>query len=216
MLVSGRRARATTSGGLSPRSNRPHPGPGKHQAGGVRNTDSAAPAIDVFRPQMDILAVALVTIAGKMGEGGNLPDLMADKRMTTGTFDLVVGDIFLVQDLGCKLGGHDLGFVMTLDALSFRDMAIPLNHAQMALFTGNPSGNIFLMVKTPAFDFDVAFRLNMTRSTASDRTGDAVFLSFGAALEVMTDEAVGLVDGKVCSLNNLGMAGRTAKFHPSS
>jgi hypothetical protein len=119
---------------------------------------------------MDFLAVALVTIAGKMGEGGNLSDLMAYKRMTTGTFDLVIGDMFLMQDLGGKLGGDDLGFVMTLDALSFRDMAIPLNHAQMALFTGHPSGNIFLMVETPAFDLDVAFRLNVARGTTSHCT----------------------------------------------
>jgi hypothetical protein len=48
---------------------------------------------------MHFFAVATIAIGGNVGEGGNLADLMPERRVATGAFDLVVGDMFSVHQL---------------------------------------------------------------------------------------------------------------------
>jgi hypothetical protein len=59
-------------------------------------------------------------------------------------------------------------FIMTFQTLSFRDMAISLNDAEMALLTGYPSSNILLVIEAPTFDLDIPFRLDMAGGASSD------------------------------------------------
>jgi hypothetical protein len=92
-------------------------------------------------------------------------------------------------------------------------MAIPLNYADMAPLTDDPPCNILPMIKIPTFDFNISFGLEMARSTSSNRTGNAFLLPSGASLVIVTDETVNLMNGEVRSLDELGVAGRTAKFH---
>jgi hypothetical protein len=62
------------------------------------------------------------------------------------------------------------GFFMALETLSLRDMPITLNDIEMALLTSYSSGNIFPMVETPAFNFDVPFRFDVARGATSNGT----------------------------------------------
>jgi hypothetical protein len=59
--------------------------------------------------------------------------------MTICTFDLMVCDMILMDELRGEFGAQYFWFIMALDALSFRDMAIALNDTEMALFTGHTS-----------------------------------------------------------------------------
>jgi hypothetical protein len=92
-------------------------------------------------------------------------------------------------------------------------MTIPLNNTDMAPLTDDPPCNILSMIKIPTFDSNISFGFEMARGTPSNRTGNALLLPSGASLVVVADETVDLMDGEVRSLNELGMAGRTAKFH---
>jgi hypothetical protein len=141
---------------------------------------------------------------------------MPDMRVAIRTLNLVVGDMFLMHELRSIFGREDLGFIVALDTFPFRDMAIALNHIDMAPLALHPSLNILPMVERPSFDFDVPFWLHMAGSTASHCAGDALFFSSRPCPVIMTDEAVDLMDGEMGSLNQLGMAGGTAKLHPPS
>jgi hypothetical protein len=136
--------------------------------------------------------------------------------MAIRTFDLVVGDMLLMHELSGIFGRKDLGFIMALDAFSLWDMAIPLNHIVMASLTFHSSCNILPVVKVPAFNFDIPFGLRMAGDTASHGTRKAFLFPLWTSPVVVTDEAVGFMDCEMCSLNELGMAGSTAKLHPPS
>jgi hypothetical protein len=69
------------------------------------------------------------------------------------------------------------------------------------------------MIETPAFDFNIPFRLDVTRGAASHRTGEAIILSSRSGAVVMTDETVGIMDCEVEPLNNLGVARCTSNPH---
>jgi len=83
---------------------------------------------------------------------------------------------------------------MTFHTFSLRDMAIPLNHTEMAFLTGYPSGDILLVIKVPALDPDVTFGLDMTGSTTPYGTRNALFFSPGSSFVIVTDEAVDFVN----------------------
>jgi hypothetical protein len=128
----------------------------------------------------------------------------------------MVGDMFLMHEFRSIYGREDLGFTVALDTFAFRDMAIALNHIDMAPLAFHPSLNILPMVERPSFDFDVPFWLHMAGNTTSHCAGDTLFFSLRACPVIMTDEAVDLMDGEMSSLNQLGMAGSAAKFHSPS
>jgi hypothetical protein len=95
---------------------------------------------------------------------------MPKGSVATRAFDLVVGDMFLMHELRGIFRTQDERFVMTFQTLSFRDMAISLNHTEMALLTSHPSCNILSVIEAPTFDLDIPFRLDMTGGTPSDST----------------------------------------------
>ena len=88
---------------------------------------------------MDPFAVTLVTTGRGLGHRWNRPDLMTEGSMAIRTFDLMVCDMILMDELRGKFGVQYFWFIMALDALSFGDMAIALNDTEMALFTGHTS-----------------------------------------------------------------------------
>jgi hypothetical protein len=93
-------------------------------------------------------------------------------------------------------------------------MAVPLYHIDMTPLTDNPSCDILPMIEIPALDFNISLRFDMARGTPSHSTGNALLLlPSRASLVVVTDETVDFMNGEVCSLNELGVASRTAKFH---
>ncbi len=95
-------------------------------------------------------------------------------------------------------------------------MGIPLDHTEMTLLAGDPSFDIFTMIEIPALDIDIAFGGNVAGGAPSNRTRDAVLLSLRAGLVIMADKTVDLMNGEMGSLNDLGMAGGAAEFHPPS
>jgi hypothetical protein len=103
-----------------------------------------------------------------MGEGRDLADLMPQRRVATGAFDLVVGDMFLVHQLRGIFRAQEDRFIMTFQALSFRDMAISLYNAEMTLLASDPSGNIFFVIEVPTLDLDISLRLHVAGGTSSD------------------------------------------------
>jgi hypothetical protein len=134
--------------------------------------------------------------------------------MAMRAFDLMIRDMIFVLELRGVLGAQDLGFVMTLDTLSFRYVAVPLDHIEMTLLTGHPSFDVFPMVETPTLDFDVSLRLEVARGATADRTGKTFFLSFRASLVIVTDETVGFVNREVLPLDHLGVTGGASQLHP--
>jgi hypothetical protein len=186
----------------------------KHETGGVRNPNTSYASIKLLGSHMDIPVMTLVAVGRGMGNRGNLADLMPQRCMARDTLDLVISDMHLVEGRGAIFRDKNLGFVMAFKALSLRHMGIPLNHAHMALLAGDPSCNVLAMIEIPAFDIDIPFGGNVAGGATPNRTGDAVFLSFGPGLVVVADKTVDLVNRQVGPLNNLGMAGGTAELHP--
>jgi hypothetical protein len=88
--------------------------------------------------------------------------------MTVRTLDLMIRDVFLMEHLGGILRAQKNGFVVALDAFSFRNVPISLDHADMAFLTRHASFNILPVIETPVFDFDVPLRLKMTRGATAD------------------------------------------------
>jgi hypothetical protein len=165
---------------------------------------------------MGILAVTFVAIRRGVGDRRNLTDLVAKRGMAGRTLDLMIRDVFPMKGLRRIFCHEYLRFVMAFKTLSLRHMGIPLNHTEMTLLASHSSINIFTMVEIPALDIDVAFWRNVAGGATSHCTGDAVLFPLWTGLIVVTDEAVGFMDREVGSLNDLGMAGGAAKFHPSS
>jgi hypothetical protein len=114
--------------------------------------------------------MTLITVGWNVGDGGYLSDLMPEGSVTTRTFNLMISDMFLVHELRGIFGCQQNGFIMTFETLSFRDMTISLNDAEMALLTGNPPCNILFVIETPTLNFDITFGLDMTGGTSSDGT----------------------------------------------
>jgi hypothetical protein len=164
---------------------------------------------------MDFLAVALITNSGRMNNGENRPDFMPDVRVTIRAFDLMVRNVILVHELSRIFGAQYLWLIVALDTFPLRNMTIPLNNVDMAPLTDDPPCNILPMIKIPTFDLNISFGFEMARGTPSYCAGNALLLPSGTGLVVVTDETVDLMDGEVRPLNELGVAGRAAKFHSS-
>jgi hypothetical protein len=165
---------------------------------------------------MDFLAMALITHGRGMDHRQDGTDFMPNVRMAIGAFDFMIRDMILMHELRGILRGQQLRFVMALDALPFRNVAIPLNDVDMAPLTDHPPGNILPVIEIPPFDFNISFGLDMTGGASPYRTRNTLFFAFLASLVVVTDETVNLVNREMGSLNQLGMTGCTAKFHSPS
>jgi hypothetical protein len=165
---------------------------------------------------MDLFAVAPVADRGRMDGSEDRADLVPNVSVTIGALDLMVGHMILVHELGRIFRRQDFRLIMALNTFSFRNMTIPLNDMDMASFAGDPSGNILPVIETPSLNLDIPFGFDMAGGTSSYGTGNTLFLSTRTGIIVMTDEAIDLMNGEVGSLDELGMAGGTAEFHPSS
>jgi hypothetical protein len=128
----------------------------------------------------------------------------------------MVGDMILMDELRGKFGVQYFWLIMTLDALSFGDMAIALNDTEMAPFTGHTSCNILLMIKTPTINFNISLGCKMAGSATPYGARKAFSLPPWTSLEIVTDETIDLVNGEMGSLDELGMTGSASKFHPPS
>ena len=162
---------------------------------------------------MNFLAMTLIANGGRMGKGENLPDFMSNGRMAVHTFDLVIGHVILMHELRSIFRAQDLRFIVALNALPFRDMAISLDDIEMAPFAGHASCDVLPVIETPPFDLDIALRFHMARSAATDGAGDAFFIPSRASLIIVTDEAIRLVNGQMFPLDDLGVAARASKVH---
>jgi hypothetical protein len=162
---------------------------------------------------MGILAMAAIAVGGGVRDRRDLANLMLERGMARDTFDLMVRYMVSVDELGGVFGDNDFRFVVAFQALSLRDMGIPLNHAEMTLLASNPSVDILPVIKVPTLDVDIAFGCDMAGGATPDRTGDAVFFSLWPGLVVMADETVDFVNREVSTLNDLGVAGGAAEFH---
>jgi len=118
---------------------------------------------------MHFFAVASIAEGGWMSQGWDLPNFVTQSGMTVGTFDLMIGDVFLMEHLRSIFCAQKNGLVVALDAFSLRDVSIPLNHADMTFLTSDPSFNILPVIETPVFDLDVSLRLKMTRGATANR-----------------------------------------------
>jgi hypothetical protein len=165
---------------------------------------------------MDLLAVAPITKGGVMGKSWNLSDLMSKGGMAIRAFDLAIGYMLLMQDLRGILGAYYYRFIMTLETLPFRDVGVTLNNIEMALLTSHPSRNVLAMIEAPTLDLNVSFGLDVTGGTSTYGARNAFLFPFGASFKIVTDKTVGLVNGEVHSLDNLGVAGGASQFHPPS
>jgi hypothetical protein len=163
-----------------------------------------------------ILAVAFIAIGRGMTNRRNLADLVPEGRMTRGTFDLMIRHVVSMKGLRGIFCNKDFRFVMAFKTFSLRHMGIPLNHTEMTLLARNPSLDILAVIEIPPFDVDIAFGCNMAGGTTSHGAGDAILLSLWTRLVVVTDEAIDFMNREVGSLNDLGMAGGAAEFHPPS
>ncbi len=160
---------------------------------------------------MDLLAVTLIAIGGEMGEGGKRSDLVPKRGVAVRAFDFVIGHVVFMDELGGVLCGQDHRFVVALHTFPFRDVGIPLDDTEMTFLAGYPSLNVLSMIEAPALDFDVPLGLRVAGSATAHRTGNAFLLPPGSGLVVVADETVGVVNGKMGALNNLGMAGRASE-----
>jgi hypothetical protein len=165
---------------------------------------------------MDLFVMAPVAHRGRMDGGEDRADLVPNISVTIGAFDLMVGHMILVHELGRIFRGQDFRLIMALNAFSFGDVTVPLNDMDMASFAGDPSCNILPVIETPALNFDISFGFNMAGGTASYGTGNTLLLSLWTRLVIVTDEAIDFVNRQVGSLDELGMAGGASEFHPSS
>jgi len=105
---------------------------------------------------------------------------------------------------------------MTLETFPFWNMTIALNHIHVAMLTFYPSLNVLSMIEIPSFNINVTFGLNVTGLATAHCTREAFLLSSGTHPIKMADEAVGLMDGQMESLDKLGMTACTTKSHPPS
>jgi hypothetical protein len=162
---------------------------------------------------MNLVAVALITIGWNMGDRWNGPNLMSKGSVATRTFDFMIGNMFLMCELGGIFCTQNERFIMAFNTLSFRNMAVALNNTKMAFLTGHSSLNILSMVKIPAFDFNISFGFNVARGTTSYSTRKTLPFPFETSFVVMADETVCLMNGKVHSLDELGVTGGASKLH---
>jgi hypothetical protein len=111
--------------------------------------------------------MASVAQGGVMSKRRNLSDLMPKGGMAGRAFDLVISDMLFMHQLGGILRTQYHGLIMAFNAFPFGDMGITLNHVEMALLAGYPSGNILTVIKTPTLDLNVSLRLNVTRGASA-------------------------------------------------
>jgi hypothetical protein len=155
---------------------------------------------------MHLLTVAFVAIGWIMGHRWNQPDLMPKRGMTVYTFNLMVGHMFLMHELGGVLRTQQDRLVMTLHTFSLWDMAIALNHTEMAFLTRHPSRDILSVIEAPALDSDITFWLDMTGSATPYGARNALFFSAGTGFVIVADEAVDVVNREMLSLDKLTVA----------
>jgi hypothetical protein len=124
--------------------------------------------------------------------------------------------MIFMHELRGILGSQYFWFIMTLETLSLRDMAVPSYHIDMTLFASHASCNIFPMIKAPTFDFNVPFRFDVARGTSSHSTRYTFLFPSWAGSIKMTDETIGLVNSEVSSLYKLSMARGATKPYSSS
>jgi len=165
---------------------------------------------------MDFLAMTLITHGRGMDHRQDGTDFMPNVRMAIGAFDFMIRDMILMHELRSIFSAQYFWFIMALDTLPFRNMTIPLNDVDMAPLTNNPSGNILPVIEIPPLNFDISFGLDMTGGASTYRTRNTLFFTLLAGLVIMADETVDFVNGEMGSLNQLGMTGRTSKFHSPS
>ena len=189
---------------------------GIHQARRVRDSKPSASAVKFARPLMDLLAMAPIANRGGMDGGKNRTDLMPNMGVAIGALNLMVRHMVLMHELRGIFRRQNFRLIMALDAFSFWNVTVPLNHMNVTPLTGNPSGNILPVIEIRAFYFDVSFGFNMAGGASSNGAGNALLLSLRASLIVMTDETIDLMNGEVRPLDELGMAGGAPEFHPSS
>src|SRR4030043_2410275 len=105
------------------------------------------------------------------------------------------------------LGSQYFWFIMTLETLPLRDMAVPSYHIDMTLFTINASCNIFPMIEVPTFDFNVPFGFDVARGASSHSTRDTFLLPSWSSIVIVADDAVNFMNGEMFSLYELGVTG---------
>jgi hypothetical protein len=125
----------------------------------------------------------------------------------------MIGNMLLMCELGGIFCTQYERLVMAFNTLSFRNMAVPLNNTEMAFLTGHPSLNIFSMIEVPTINFNISLWCEMARGATPYSTRKTLPLPFGTSLVVMADETVCLMNGKVHSLNELGVTGGASKLH---
>jgi hypothetical protein len=124
--------------------------------------------------------------------------------------------MIFVHELRGILGSQYFWFIMTLETLSLRDMAVPSYHINMAFLTGHPSGDILPMIEIPTLYFNVPFGLDVARGTSSNSTRYTFLLPSWASSIKMTDKTIGFVNSEVSSLDKLSMARGATKPYSSS
>jgi len=132
------------------------------------------------------------------------------------TFNLMIGDMILMHELRGIFCSQYCRLIVALNTFSLRHMGVSLNDINMALFTGHASRYVLPVIEVPAFDFDVPLRLEMTGSATPYGARNTLFLPFWTSLIIVADEAVDIMNGEMCSLDQLGMAACAPKFHPPS
>ena len=165
---------------------------------------------------MHLLAVTPVTDRRRMSKGENGSNLVPDMGVAIRAFNLMIGDMVFVDVLGSVFCRQDCRLIVALHTFSLRHVGVPLNNIGMALLAGHTSRDVLSMIEVPACNLDVSLRLDMTRSTTPDRARDALLLALWTSLIIVADKTVDLMNGEVCSLDQLGMAAGTAKLHPPS
>jgi len=86
---------------------------------------------------------------------------MLDFGMASIAFDLVIGDVSLMQKFRGKCGVPNFMLLMAFQALILRNVAISFIDADVALKTTNPPLDISFVVKAHPLDRNIPLRLDM-------------------------------------------------------
>ena len=164
---------------------------------------------------MHLSTVTSITDCRRVSHGEDRPDFMSNRAMTIRTFDLSVRHMLLMEDLWGMLCAENLRPFVTLEAFTFRDVAVSHNDIHMASLAGHTSGNIFAMIEVPPLHLNIPFGFNMARGTPSHSTGDAFLLSSWASPIEMADDTVGFMNREVGSLDELCMTAGASQSDPS-
>jgi hypothetical protein len=126
---------------------------------------------------------------------------MPNLRVAICTFNLMIGHVILMHELRGIFRSQYGRLIVALNTFPFRHMGISLDDIDMALFTGHSSRYVLSVIEVPALDFDVSLRLQVAGSTTSDGARNTLLLPLWTSLIVVADEAVGLMNGEMRSLD---------------